>query len=143
MMSDHTAVWKDTEAASVEFTPLSLTLLPHGFHFEVTRPDVVVGRHSEADIRLCHPDISRRHCRLVYTDGVWQVHDLRSLNGTFVNDQRLDEAVLFEGDRLRLGPWTLTVAEGQESKKSDGPQAEILKSILEAIPEHEQMRQAS
>ena len=59
--------------------------------------------HSEADIRVAYPDVSRRHCRLAFQDGYWHIVDLNSLNGLFVNGERIHEAVLLEGDLIRLG----------------------------------------
>ena len=69
--------------------PLRLVLQPGGAVIEVSRPEVLVGRHSEVDVRLPLPDVSRRHCRFVYADGIWRVFDLRSLNGVYVNGERI------------------------------------------------------
>src|SRR5262249_50890628 len=68
--------------------------------------DMLVGRHSCADVRLSLPDVSRRHCRFVFADGSWRVVDMNSLNGLFVNGERLQEATLFHGDRIRIGSLT-------------------------------------
>ncbi|NJN37217.1 MAG: FHA domain-containing protein [Nitrospiraceae bacterium] len=38
----------------------------------MNRPDMIVGRHTECDIRLPLPDVSRRHCRLQFVEGCWQ-----------------------------------------------------------------------
>jgi pSer/pThr/pTyr-binding forkhead associated (FHA) protein len=89
--------------------PLRLVLQPSGLVLEVLRSDVVVGRHSQADVRLPLPDVSRRHCRLVFTEGAWQVTDLNSLNGVYVNDERVPSATLHHRDRLRLGGFTFEV----------------------------------
>jgi pSer/pThr/pTyr-binding forkhead associated (FHA) protein len=83
--------------------PLRLLLQPGGLCVHIDRPEMIVGRHSQADVRLSLPDISRRHCRFVFTDGSWQVYDLNSLNGVFVNGERLHEAIIRHGDRVRIG----------------------------------------
>ena len=63
-----------------------------------------LGRATRADFIVDAPLVSRIHCRLSVTrDGQLEVEDLRSTNGTFVNDRRVDRAVLVAGDRLRLG----------------------------------------
>jgi pSer/pThr/pTyr-binding forkhead associated (FHA) protein len=80
---------------------------------------MIVGRHSQADIRLSLPDISRRHCRFVFTDGGWQVIDLYSLNGVFVNGERLHESVLRHGDRVRIASLIFEV--DLESQVSQAP----------------------
>jgi pSer/pThr/pTyr-binding forkhead associated (FHA) protein len=70
---------------------------------------MVMGRHSSADLRLHLPDVSRRHCRFVFAEGTWQVFDLASLNGVFVNERRIDQAVLQQGDRLCIGSYIFEV----------------------------------
>src|SRR5689334_11928171 len=51
--------------------PLRLILLPSGMIVDLTEAEVIVGRHSDADVRLPLPDVSRRHCRFVWCDGAW------------------------------------------------------------------------
>src|SRR5262245_28605264 len=91
------------------FYPLRLQLLPGGLSLEITKPNQLVGRHSMADLRLPLPDVSRRHCRFVFEDGGWRVVDLESLNGVFVNDERVRESSLRPGDQLRIGGFTFAV----------------------------------
>ena len=91
------------------FVPLRLVLQASGSVIEVTRPDAIVGRHTEADIRLPLPDVSRRHCRLVFQDGGWQILDLNSLNGVMVNDKPILQAPLEQDDRLRIGGFHFVV----------------------------------
>src|SRR5262249_7265713 len=57
----------------LDFVPLRLLLQPGGLRIELTRPDMLVGRHSDADIRLTLADVSRRHCRFTFRDGHWKV----------------------------------------------------------------------
>jgi len=91
------------------FVPLRLILLPNGVRLELTKPDVLIGRHSDVDVRLPLPDVSRRHCRVTYTQAGWFVHDLNSLNGIFVNGKRVPQAPLQNRDRLRIGGFTFEV----------------------------------
>jgi pSer/pThr/pTyr-binding forkhead associated (FHA) protein len=88
---------------------LRLILYPGGHFIDVTRPEAVVGRHSEADVRLHLPDVSRRHCRLVFANGQWRVFDLHSLNGLFVNDRQVDQATLHHHDLVRIGSYIFEV----------------------------------
>jgi FHA domain len=94
------------------FVPLRLVLRPGGTAVELARPDMLIGRHSDADVRLALPDISRRHCRLVYVSDRWQVFDLNSLNGVFVNGDRVQQATLDEGDILQIGGLTFAIEMG-------------------------------
>lgn len=92
------------------FVPLRLVLVPTGMSIDLTKPNILVGRHSSADLRLPLADVSRKHCRLVCTDGSWKIFDMDSLNGVFVNEQQVREAVLQNGDRLRLGSFIFEVS---------------------------------
>jgi pSer/pThr/pTyr-binding forkhead associated (FHA) protein len=92
-----------------DFRPLQLLLEPSGLVFSLTRANVLVGRHSEADVRLPLPDVSRRHCRFLFERGLWQVIDLNSLNGVFVNGKRVAQATLHPGDQVSLGGYTFVV----------------------------------
>jgi pSer/pThr/pTyr-binding forkhead associated (FHA) protein len=97
------------DPAPAEFVPLRLVLQPGNMAIELTRPDMIVGRHSDADIRLPLPDVSRRHCRFVFGNGTWVVMDLNSLNGVFVNDEPVAHATLKQGDRVRIGGYIFVV----------------------------------
>lgn len=96
-------------ARASSFVPLRLTLLPTGLHVDLLKPDQVVGRHSQCEVRLPLSDVSRRHCRFVFADGHWQVTDLASTNGTFVNEIPVQQAILKPGDHLRIGSFTFEV----------------------------------
>lgn len=92
-----------------DFVPLRLVLQPSGASVELTQPDMLLGRHSQADIRLPLPDVSRRHCRFIFSEGVWQVLDLNSLNGVFVNGEPVRQSSVRAGDLLRIGGFTFAV----------------------------------
>ena len=68
-----------------------------------------VGRAPRADFILDVALVSRLHCRLTAGDDRLEVLDLKSTNGTFVNDKRVEKATLATGDRLRVGRVELTV----------------------------------
>jgi pSer/pThr/pTyr-binding forkhead associated (FHA) protein len=70
---------------------------------EVTQPELVIGRHSEADLQLLEPDVSRFHCRLYHAGQQWMVEDLASLNGTLVNGVRVRCRRLDHDDVLSVG----------------------------------------
>ncbi|HEY4313440.1 MAG TPA: sigma 54-interacting transcriptional regulator [Pirellulales bacterium] len=62
-----------------------------------------IGRGEECTITLLDPICSRVHAVLFCRDRTWRVRDAGSRNGTFVNDQKVDEAVLAEGHSVRIG----------------------------------------
>jgi predicted component of type VI protein secretion system len=105
---------RTSDAEQPAFVPLRLLLHPGGLCVEMNKPDMLVGRHSAADIRLSLPDVSRQHCRFVFADGAWRVFDLNSLNGIFVNGERLQEASVNHGDRIRIGSLTFAIEVGVE-----------------------------
>jgi ABC transport system ATP-binding/permease protein len=75
------------------------------------RPGVTktVGRATRADFIVDAALVSRLHCRITAGDENLEVVDLRSRNGTYVNDQRVSSARLGSGDRLRIGRIELKV----------------------------------
>jgi pSer/pThr/pTyr-binding forkhead associated (FHA) protein len=113
------------------FAPLRLVLQPSGMALEVGRPVVVIGRHSEADVRLPLPDVSRRHCKLVFSEAGWEIIDLNSLNGIRVNTERVMRAFLAQGDMVQIGGFTFVV-DLSEPAAALGPNGHV-RSILETL----------
>ncbi len=71
---------------------------------EVTR----VGRHPDSDVFLDDITVSRRHAEVRRQgNGVFIIQDAGSLNGTYVNRERVDEAVLEHGDEVQIGKFRL------------------------------------
>ncbi|MDD4890050.1 MAG: FHA domain-containing protein [Phycisphaerae bacterium] len=64
----------------------------------------VVGRRDDCDLRIPLPAISRRHCKFLRGENGVELKDLASSNGTFVNNQRVQETILKAGDRVVVGP---------------------------------------
>jgi len=78
---------------------------------EVTR----VGRHPESDIFLDDITVSRRHAELTRQGGHYVVRDVGSLNGTYVNRERIEEATLASGDEVQIGKFKLVFLAGNAS----------------------------
>lgn len=91
------------------FVPLRLVLLPNGIALQLDRPEMTLGRHSGADVRLPMPDVSRRHCRFSWSGGTWSVCDLASLNGVYVNGLAVERSELHQDDLVRVGGFTFAV----------------------------------
>ncbi|GEP48353.1 FHA domain-containing protein [Microbacterium saccharophilum] len=66
-----------------------------------------VGRHPEADIFFDDVTVSRRHAEITRTGNTFELVDQRSLNGTYVNGERVDRAALSDGAELRIGKFRL------------------------------------
>jgi len=69
-----------------------------------------IGRGRGTTIMLPHPLVSRQHCELFEAGGKLMVRDMGSLNGTFVNNQRVTESVIMPGELLTIGAVTFRAA---------------------------------
>lgn len=77
------------------------------------RLPAIVGRSRTADIKLAHPLVSRKHCEIFESDGQLAVRDLGSLNGTFVGEERISEAILLPpGAMVTIGAVTFQAVYG-------------------------------
>ena len=80
---------------------------------DVTR----AGRHPDSDIFLDDITVSRRHVEIVHEpDGTYRVKDVGSLNGTYLNRERIEEATLDNGDELQIGKFKLIFFSGTGAK---------------------------
>jgi HD-GYP domain-containing protein (c-di-GMP phosphodiesterase class II) len=79
---------------------------------------IIAGRTAQCDVQIDDPSVSRRHCQIAFTDGVLQIKDLDSANGTFVNERPVKEASARPGDLLRLGAAILEVRDPSASPTS-------------------------
>src|SRR5580704_16320667 len=82
-----------------------------GRTFTLRSPGGIIGRMQGNAVRIPSNDVSRKHCRLCVGKEAVTVEDLQSVNGTFINDKRVEGVrKLQSGDRLRVGPVTFLVA---------------------------------
>src|SRR5438270_4353184 len=64
---------------------------------------VGIGRSPDNDLPVDNPAVSNHHARVFFEAGRLVVEDLDSLNGTFVNDLRIERATLHDGDSIWIG----------------------------------------
>jgi len=76
---------------------------------------ITVGRVASNDLVLPSPQVSREHAVVVRAaaDAPWVISDLKSTNRTYVNGEAIAERQLREGDVIRIGPYRLTVRQGE------------------------------
>jgi pSer/pThr/pTyr-binding forkhead associated (FHA) protein len=79
-----------------------------GQSFPLTGEKMTIGRSPEAGVFLDDVTVSREHATLVRRGGEWFLDDSGSLNGTYVNRQRVDSHRLADGDELQIGKFKLT-----------------------------------
>ena len=73
------------------------------------------GRHPESDIFLDDVTVSRRHAEFRLNDGTFEVVDVGSLNGTYVNREPRNSQVLSIGDEIQIGKFRLVFIAGPEN----------------------------
>ncbi|HVR62629.1 MAG TPA: GGDEF domain-containing protein [Polyangia bacterium] len=74
-----------------------------GKKYNLNASSLVIGRSSKCDIQIDQESISRNHSKILNTGKSILVRDLGSTNGTYVNDEPIDEYVLRDGDLIKIG----------------------------------------
>ncbi len=83
-----------------------------GSRFSLDRETTTVGRHPDSDIFLDDITVSRRHAVIRHDGERYEVSDAGSLNGTYVNHERVETAPLRHLDELQVGRFVLTFVVG-------------------------------
>ena len=78
-----------------------------GSKFLIDKDVTSAGRHPESDIFLDDITVSRRHAEIRRAPGRFYLHDVGSLNGTYVNRERVEESELRSGDEIQIGKFKL------------------------------------
>lgn len=71
--------------------------------FDLVNEETIIGRLPENDIAIEDESLSGRHARFVLSNGICELEDLQSTNGTFVNGTQIDRIQLSHGDQLQFG----------------------------------------
>ncbi|MFT5393193.1 MAG: pSer/pThr/pTyr-binding forkhead associated (FHA) protein [Gammaproteobacteria bacterium] len=88
---------------------LNEPLLAAPSRFSITNGVFRIGRSSNNDLTVKDFSVSRHHAEVrMHSDGSFSVKDLKSMNGVYVNDKRVNNAALNEGDKLELGDLSMT-----------------------------------
>ena len=102
------------EQAAVDALPAGSALLivkrgpNNGARFLLDQDLTTVGRHPNADIFLDDVTVSRRHAEFKRNGNDFEIVDLASLNGTYFDGARVDQAKLHDGSELQVGKFHLT-----------------------------------
>ena len=83
-----------------------------GSRYVLDAESTVAGRHPESDIFLDDVTVSRRHAEITRAGADYTVRDVGSLNGTYLNRNRVEEAPLRDGDELQIGSFKLVFVHG-------------------------------
>jgi pSer/pThr/pTyr-binding forkhead associated (FHA) protein len=91
-----------------------------GSRFALDRDVITIGRHPQSDIFLDDVTVSRRHAEVVRSAEGYEVRDVGSLNGTYLNRERLDSAPMVNGDELQIGRFKLVFLSHVETGAGEG-----------------------
>jgi hypothetical protein len=114
------------DAAAVDTLPPNTALLvvrrgPNaGSRFLLDSELTEVGRRPDSDIFLDDVTVSRRHAEFYRHGSTFAVRDVGSLNGTYVNRERIEEAALTGGDEVQIGKFRLVFLQGRLSHAETG-----------------------
>ncbi|MQW75235.1 FHA domain-containing protein [Nocardioides sp. dk4132] len=109
------------DAAAVDALPAGHALLVvqrgpgSGSRFLLDTDVVKAGRHPDSEIFLDDVTVSRRHAEFTRDGDTFTVADVGSLNGTYVNRDRIDHVRLSDGDEVQIGKYRLVFFSGHES----------------------------
>ena len=119
------------DSATSEALPAGTALLlvkrgPNaGSRFLLDSDLTTVGRHPGSDIFLDDVTVSRRHAEFYRHPAGFTVRDVGSLNGTYVNRDRIEEADLSDGDEVQVGKFRLTFLGTRRSHAERGGGAQV------------------
>jgi hypothetical protein len=83
-----------------------------GSSYRLDADSTTIGRHPDSDVFLDDITVSRRHVRIDRDSDGYVLHDVGSLNGTYVNRKRVDQARLRHGDEVQIGRYRLSFVLG-------------------------------
>ncbi|HWS48162.1 MAG TPA: FHA domain-containing protein [Acidimicrobiia bacterium] len=91
-----------------------------GSSYRLEQAKTAIGRHPDSDVFLDDITVSRRHVVIERAGDAFTLRDVGSLNGTYVNRKRVDEAKLKYGDEVQIGRYRLTFVVGGERGEREG-----------------------
>lgn len=84
-----------------------------GSKYLLDTESTTAGRHPDSNIFLDDITVSRRHATFVRTEDGYEIRDVGSLNGTYVNRDRVERAPLHSGDEVQIGRFQLAFHVGE------------------------------
>ncbi len=112
-------VFADIASLVADHPVLVVTKGPfRGQYFELLDSEITLGRDPGSDIFLDDITVSRKHAKITVSDDSVLVSDLCSLNGTYVNQERQEQAQLKAGDELQIGKFKMLFLSGKPQAES-------------------------
>ncbi len=88
-----------------------------GLTFALSSEVTTAGRNPECEIFLDDITVSRKHAVIRHTSGGYEIRDEGSLNGTYVNGERISSTTLHSGDEVLIGKFRLLFADANDSRR--------------------------
>ena len=98
------------------------------------RRKTLIGRGTDCHISLPDPLCSRVHATLSCTPDGWVIRDAESRNGTLVNGQKIDEAMVVDGNTIRVGSAEFEFHESEEPPTAKGDDPQLMQTIVQDMP---------
>jgi len=98
--------------------------------YPLSMQPLTMGRGQDCDVFIDNLAVSTHHARIVFEDDQYVLEDNNSLNGTFVNDIKVDRVQLREGDKISLGKHTLVVRLHADAQR-DGTHRKVIAPRLD------------
>src|SRR5688572_24827875 len=97
-----------------------------GRRFDLPQDVVTIGRDNANGVQLHDSEVSRQHAEIKDADGGYVLTDLKSSNGTFINEQQIEDRRLSNGDRVQIGRTLLIFTGVEESSSVRLPDVDII-----------------
>jgi pSer/pThr/pTyr-binding forkhead associated (FHA) protein len=124
---DHDEALPDSELVDTLLPGSALLVVRHGpsagSRFLLDKDATTAGRHPDSDIFLDDVTVSRRHAEFIRRPGAgsgFVVRDVGSLNGTYLNRERIEEAALTSGDEVQVGKFRLLFLAAHPAGRAGG-----------------------
>ena len=101
--SSHGLSQGDSKPAAVKDRPAVLVDAANGTGYPITDPICVIGRALNCSLHIEHPALSRYHAMIRHVGNEWILSDMKSMNGVYLNGQRIRRASLQNNDHVGLG----------------------------------------
>jgi pSer/pThr/pTyr-binding forkhead associated (FHA) protein len=117
-------IWRDLReqglmlsAPSIPVLTLTMLDAEENQRISFNTIEIGIGRSSTSEYSIPNDTVSARHARLSYHHNQWWIEDLKSTNGTFLNDERVNvPTVVVSGDELRCGQISLLITIAEKNR---------------------------
>ncbi|MGH8194680.1 MAG: AAA family ATPase [Woeseiaceae bacterium] len=111
------------ETAGIDASPAVLVDAVNGREYPLTEAVSLIGRAKDCSVRINHPALSRYHAIIKHVEDAWSLRDMKSLNGVYLNGQRVRSGTLRHNDNLAFGDHNLLFRLTDQADSADDDEA--------------------